>query len=419
MGQKLYQRTEDGGIAFHSERRAGEVRIPNYVYDLWMPLVGATAIGVYAVYCRLERQTVVKGVSMRRIARACRVGLNTLSEINDALQSCGFIRIGPPPTGQERLMHWTRQITVCDPPESVSTEQIELYGLKATKNVNGYEPLSTWLVADTEASEEPSLHPTGCSGEPNEVPDAHPTGCPKIESLGLNPLNFACASAENLQTPPSSPQSESTGTSTIQDLPLQGGIIEPPDLDESGPRGENTSAPAPVEVIPSEFQDLFPDDGSTHIDDRRRKPRTAEGNAVETMRALAGSVRHAQAWTLKAAGFRSMQDRLVRCNDRQRVIAIGQALDDVGLEPTWSSKSSTARWIDEIEGLLEVAHGNEGLVVRAIGDAVRENAQRGYPLTYKGPHSFEGAVKKELMKRATTDSNSAAPISRRITVDEW
>lgn len=38
--QKLYDITEDGGIRFVTRRRAGEVRIPNYVYDIWMPLLG-------------------------------------------------------------------------------------------------------------------------------------------------------------------------------------------------------------------------------------------------------------------------------------------------------------------------------------------------------------------------------------------
>ena len=119
MGQKLYHPTANGGIQFRSERKPGDVRIPNYVYDLWMPLLGAEAIGVYAVYCRLEMGGSVKKITLGELANACRIGKGKLDEINDRLQTCGFIKIVKP-TGAARLMHWTTEITVLDPPMTVS-----------------------------------------------------------------------------------------------------------------------------------------------------------------------------------------------------------------------------------------------------------------------------------------------------------
>lgn len=35
-GKKFYSETENGGVIFHTERRIGDVRIPNYVYDMWL-----------------------------------------------------------------------------------------------------------------------------------------------------------------------------------------------------------------------------------------------------------------------------------------------------------------------------------------------------------------------------------------------
>ena len=124
MGKKLYEQEEAGGICFKSERRPGEVRIPNYVYDLWLPLLGATAIGVYAVYARLERQGVTKGKSLRELAASCRVGDRKLGIINAALAECGFIRLKKP-EGHTRQMHYTTEITVLDPPDFISKETVK------------------------------------------------------------------------------------------------------------------------------------------------------------------------------------------------------------------------------------------------------------------------------------------------------
>lgn len=184
MGTKLYTQDENG-VSFDTERKPGEVRIPNYVYDLWLPLVGATAVGVYAVYCRLERDGDVKGISLADIASACRIGTDKLNEINKLLVSCKFIKIKKP-VGQERTMHWTTRITTLDPPREISKELIG-----ENEPPSGYKPLTPWLVAPENLG--------GFSGEPIQVVEENPSGSSNIATLELQPVEIAQAA-----TPPQS-----------------------------------------------------------------------------------------------------------------------------------------------------------------------------------------------------------------------
>lgn len=151
--QKLYEKMESGGIRFKSERRPWEVRIPCYVYDLWLPILGIHAIGVYAVYARLAMEGVVKKITQRRIAELCRIGDARLRKINKCLVRCGFIRMikpwDKPQRGWTKLTHWTLEITVLDPPREVPADIIEEFvTLKG-----GYTPLSHWLVEENMISD--------------------------------------------------------------------------------------------------------------------------------------------------------------------------------------------------------------------------------------------------------------------------
>lgn len=191
MGQKLYQETQEGSIKFISHRK-GEVRIPNYVYDLWLPLIGATAIGVYSVYCRLERENVVKAMSKRRIAKLCRIGTKRLDAINDMLEDCGFITITEP-TGFERLMHWTTEIAVYDAPDVVSKTLIEKY-----QQPSGYEILSPWLQKDEiETPTDASETPNNVSVNTKQCIDNAPNNASNVVSLGLNSLEVELRSNLN------------------------------------------------------------------------------------------------------------------------------------------------------------------------------------------------------------------------------
>lgn len=142
----FYSETDDGGMQFSTTRRVGDVRIPNYVYDMWMPLLGVKALGVYATYCRLERHGKTKGLSMKTLARAMRIGTDTLSNINNMLVECGFISVRKP-KGWEKLAHFTTEIITHDPPQEIGKSKINKYGL------SDYSILTPWLQKDNPQSE--------------------------------------------------------------------------------------------------------------------------------------------------------------------------------------------------------------------------------------------------------------------------
>lgn len=186
---KIYYINKDGTIAFRSERQSGEVRIPNYVYDLWLPLLGIEAIGVYSVYCRLEREESVKKVTQDRLAKLCHIGKAKLRAINVMLQACGFIEVKPP-KGIDRANHFTTEIVVKDPPAEVDSLLVRRY-----QPASGYEPLTTWLCQSETVfySVEPSPevpNRTSRSSKQNvqDVPDG--------TSISLQPLYIADSSTD-------------------------------------------------------------------------------------------------------------------------------------------------------------------------------------------------------------------------------
>lgn len=171
---KPYSFTEEGGILFRSTRTVWDVRIPSWVYDLWMPLLGAEAMGIYALYCRLEMHGAVRKISLRDLARIFRIGDKRLSDINDLLEDCGFITINKP-EGLRRLKHWTTEIIVNDPSPHIPATVIEKY-----KHPKGYQPVTTWLVGDGRQSPETlgSVSTTHQVVSPNT-----PSSVPMIEDL--------------------------------------------------------------------------------------------------------------------------------------------------------------------------------------------------------------------------------------------
>ena len=225
MGKKLYTTTDDGGIAFYSERRPGDTRIPNYTYDIWMPLLGSDVIGIYAVYCRLERQGTVKGLSMRDLARSCRIGLSKLNRANAELEECGFIRIEKP-TGYKRLMHWSTKITVLDPPREISPQIIEKY-----RADSGYEPLTPWLVGEIAS------------------PKSSPESAPLSESAPFTPVP-EYPNGYSRSTQMGTPNEDPNGYSNIEPSIIEPSIIVFGDADASPERRilESDNAVEPVQA---------------------------------------------------------------------------------------------------------------------------------------------------------------------------
>lgn len=154
MGKKLYTVNDDGAIRFKMGHRAWGVDVPAYVYDIWMPLLGATAVGVYAAYCRLGYERKIWGQGIKELAEAMRLGDKTLAGINDMLAECGFIRIEIP-QGQHRVMHWTTKITILEPPREIPVTLLEKYVI--CNDPIRYKTLVPWLVDDDARNRYPTI----------------------------------------------------------------------------------------------------------------------------------------------------------------------------------------------------------------------------------------------------------------------
>src|SRR3990172_5081414 len=117
-GRKLYDMGE-GGVQFISTQRPGFTPTPNYVIDMYLPLIGVRALGVYLVYSRLAMGGEVRKNSHEALARSMRLGERSLREINDALEACGLVTVRRP-KGDERLRHYATTIEGHDPPRTIA-----------------------------------------------------------------------------------------------------------------------------------------------------------------------------------------------------------------------------------------------------------------------------------------------------------
>jgi hypothetical protein len=332
MGRKLYRKTEQGGIRFTSQRM-GHVRIPNYVYDLWLPLLGAKAIGVYGVYCRLEREGTVKAISQADIARACRIGKAALDSINEALVECGFI-IMDKPDGHRRLMHWTTEITVLDPPTQISAELIERYGTES------YQALSAWLVADEmTAPEDPDRSP----GSPRQFPDDDPDGTsnasvPEVEILEVE-----------TQTDRDDPNNLPAEAQQVKQLAHQ---VDPA-----------LSGEAAIEAfdLGREYREKY--DGMPTV-----KLKTGRGP-----------------WLAWAAESKELAPRLGVQQDH--IQQVGYLLETrFGLAPPLGNRSRMKHWVNGCAELYQAADGDMD-VIQEAGDAMRRDG-----MTLSQPQSFYNKV---------------------------
>jgi hypothetical protein len=307
MGRKLYEKQAGGGIKFTSHRM-GQVRVPNFVYDIWLPILGAKGVAVYSVYCRLERESVVKAITQADIARACRIGTNTLAAVNDQLEECGFIKITRP-EGHKRLMHWTVEIEVCDAPTDVSAEIMAKYA-----HPQGYEALSTWLVA-------PEI-PDSISENSDQHLDEIPNGMSNVASLGLHPLEVEKEHGADAPTP----------------------VLEQPQTEEQQPEGE-------------ELLNQF-------LGEREHQPELKE-TPPWTQTAM-------EEWTVWGHESAEFQEQLSQYgSDGRTVQKLGYALEKLtGLHPLWSDKSAIKSWCSGLWTCVQEAGGDPELVLRAARELI-------------------------------------------------
>jgi len=153
MARKLYTADDSGSISVIVGHNAWGVDIPAFVYDIWGPLIGVKAIGVYGTYCRLGVERIIYGRTVKELAAAMRISDNSLVKINALLVDCGFISIETP-RGWQRKANWTTRITVLEPPRAISSELMEKYSKNG--DTTTYRPLAHWLADEALSSRYPA-----------------------------------------------------------------------------------------------------------------------------------------------------------------------------------------------------------------------------------------------------------------------
>lgn len=167
--QTSYEATPDGGVVVRDLRQLTKGTIvPNYVVDLYLPIIGYDGLGILTMLYRLAGNDFVDvKVYIRKYARAGKMGFDSFSDRLDLLAECGIVRVIKP-EGMARLKHHRTQIELLDPPINVP----EQYG-----GVVKERAITQWLIRrpDTEVPDRTSVP---------EVPD-RTSESPEQDSVGV------------------------------------------------------------------------------------------------------------------------------------------------------------------------------------------------------------------------------------------
>ena len=106
---------------------AGDVAyivVEAYIFEVWMASLGASAIGVYALLCRLaDENNQVEKFSIKELAFWSGIGDKTFLKIVKRLRDFGFIQMKTP-TPRERNQGINTIFRLLQPPKELSDEAI-------------------------------------------------------------------------------------------------------------------------------------------------------------------------------------------------------------------------------------------------------------------------------------------------------
>ncbi len=253
MSQKLYRKESSGGV-YTLNPQSHYVTLPSSTIDLWMPLIGAVGVGVYALYCRLAREGRVRGSDLKRMAKAARISDNTLRSLNRTLERIGFIAVEKP-EGANRVRHYTTEIRLLEPPTRVPAELI-----RELECQSGYEIAAHWLVESAEAVLDTDTPPaptlpqprpqggTGLGGTPQTFPQRTIPPLPQPRPEGNTSLG-GLPQAPSQRTIPPLPQPRPQGNTGVGGVPQTFPQRTIPPLPQPRPEG-NTSLGGTPQALP-------------------------------------------------------------------------------------------------------------------------------------------------------------------------
>ena len=115
--QTTYATTAQGIVIEDRRQTTNGAIIPNYLVDLYLPIIGYVGIGVLTTLYRLanSRQALIH---LSEFAKAGRLGFRTLKKILDKLVECRLIKYQKP-EGGARWKHLRTVVQILDAPKKV------------------------------------------------------------------------------------------------------------------------------------------------------------------------------------------------------------------------------------------------------------------------------------------------------------
>lgn len=242
---KSYTTDDTGGILVTDKRQLTHGTIvPNYVVDLYLPIIGYDGLGILTALYRLVNHADPDNpvrVNVRAFARAGRVGSDSYSDSLELMAECGLIALLKP-EGKRRGMHLRTEIFLVDPPTRVP----ERYAAQVLDRC-----LTPWLIqnyattTESLAKDSPVLiqgFANPYPGTPCNVPTGDvPTGDVKNPKLPAGPA------LENL----SKQAPEATGHAPGETRDMFAQVLPAPDI-----------TPAPAEPIETPARPREPGPGA-------------------------------------------------------------------------------------------------------------------------------------------------------------
>lgn len=99
--------------------------VPNYVVDLYLPIIGYDGLGILTLLYRRANSNDRVMTNLDKFARAGRLGFRRFSKLLDLLEELAIIAVQKPTGAARRLNHHT-MITLLDPPTTVPEALTEL-----------------------------------------------------------------------------------------------------------------------------------------------------------------------------------------------------------------------------------------------------------------------------------------------------
>jgi hypothetical protein len=140
--QRPYRVSEPDGIVIIDRRQTtnGAI-IPNYVVDLYLPIIDYVGLGILTSLYRLAREETII-LNLVKHAAAGRVGYRTLQRTFDVLEECRVLAVSKP-VGRDKAVHKRTVIELLDPPLTVPPKYASMVESRT---------LTRWLIEGVQLS---------------------------------------------------------------------------------------------------------------------------------------------------------------------------------------------------------------------------------------------------------------------------